>query len=155
MSQIIRVVVAAAILVSGLALVPLVGLPNEGYRWQTYADAYQPMMLEANYDTGSPGSYFTLNGYNFPSFAEVTILVNGTILGTVTPDGLGNFMFLLDTTDAEEGYYFITTTATDSPMARIWLHQDHPYRMLEDEGELFELPPDLAIILVSLPFVRK
>jgi hypothetical protein len=121
-------VVAFVIFVSGAALVPLVGLPSEGYRWQTYADAYQPLLIQINYETGSPGSFFTLTGFNFPPDEDVAILVNGTVIGDVTTDSSGGFIFLIDTAGAEPGYYFVTTDEPDSPVARIWLTEDQPSR---------------------------
>lgn len=155
MKQIIRLLIASAVFLSGAAMIPLVGLPSEGYRWQAYADAYQPLMVEINYESGMPGSFFTLTGFNFPPSGEVSILVNGMALGTVTADSLGGFAFLIDTAGAEAGYYFVTTDEPDSPSARFRLSEHEPNRPQEGEGIIFSLPPDLAITLVNLPFLRK
>ena len=155
MKQIVRLLLATAIFLSGAALIPLVGLPSEGFRWQAYADAYQPLLVEINYETGMPGSFFTLTGYNFPPSGEVIVLVNGTALGTVPTDSMGSFIFLIDTTGAEQGYYFVTTDEPDSPSARFRLDEEEPVRLQEGEGIIFSLPPDLAVMLVNLPFVRK
>jgi plastocyanin len=38
-----RILIALAILLSGMALLPYVALPNEGFRWQRFADAYVPL----------------------------------------------------------------------------------------------------------------
>jgi hypothetical protein len=42
MNRLQRLVIALAILLSGLALVPYIALPSEKLVWQRYADAYQP-----------------------------------------------------------------------------------------------------------------
>jgi hypothetical protein len=42
-------------------------------------------VLDINYATGAPGSYFTLNGNNFPANDTAIVSVNGVELGTVSP----------------------------------------------------------------------
>ena len=102
-----------------------------------------------------PGRFFTLTGYNFPPSSGVSVLLNGTALGTVPTDIMSSFVFLIDTTGAEQGYYFVTTDEPDSPSARFRLDEEEPVRPQEGEGIIFSLPPDLAVMLVNLPFVRK
>lgn len=155
MKRIISLLVVSAIFLSGVILIPLVGLPSEGFRWQVYADAYQPMIIETNYDTGFPGSYFTVTGFNFPPSAAVDIIVNGVIVGTVNTDNMGGFVFVINSTGAEQGYYFVSTDETNSPSVRLWIHESLPLRLLSDDGEIFVLPPDVAVTLVSLPFLTK
>ena len=155
MKQIVRLLLATVIFLSGAALIPLVGLPSEGFRWQAYADAYQPLLVEINFDSGMPGSFFTFSGFNFPPSTEETILVNGTVLGTVTTDSLGSFVFLINTAGAEQGYYFVTTGEAGSPTARFWLHNDQPEHPQEGDGIIFSLPPDVAVTLETLPLISK
>ena len=42
MNRFQRLVIALAIMLSGLALVPYIALPSEKLVWQRYANAYQP-----------------------------------------------------------------------------------------------------------------
>jgi hypothetical protein len=132
--HIVNILLAGLIFLSGVVLIPLVGLPSEGFRWQAYADAYQPLLVEINHETGMPGSFFTISGFNFPPSGEVAVLVNGTALGTVPTDSMGSFVFLIDTTGAEAGYYFVTTDEPDSPSVRFWLNVAEPLRPQEGEG---------------------
>lgn len=155
MNKFMRVFLASAIFLSGLALIPLVGLPSAGYRWQVFADAYQPLLLEGNFDSGAPGSYFTITGFNFPPESEVIIEVNDLVVGAVMTDNMGGFTMMLSTTNAEEGYYFLTTTESDSPTLRFWLDVELPLRLPSGEGTIIPLPGDIAITLMHLPFLHK
>mgnify|MGYP003383401031 CR=1 FL=1 len=95
---------AMAALLSGLLLVPFVGLPTQAFGWQLFANAYQPA-LTVNYDTGAPGSYFNLRGSGLPANASGTVTVNGQVIGTITTDALGNVDFTLHALPTAAGYY--------------------------------------------------
>jgi len=43
-----RIVLALAVLMSGLALAPSIALPSEPFSWQRYAGAYQPSPIQVN-----------------------------------------------------------------------------------------------------------
>ena len=62
MKYITRIAIALSVLISGLALVPFMGLPTQGFNWQRYAGVYNPATLQVNHDTGAPGSFFTVFG---------------------------------------------------------------------------------------------
>ena len=155
MKYIPRLLVALIVFLSGAALTPFVGLPTEGFRWQTYASAYQPMTLEINYASGKPGSFFTLTGFNFPPDAEVTILVNNVVLGTVATNSIGSLMFLIDSTGADEGHYSVVTDEVTSPTAQFLLDTDEPLHPQEEDGVIFTLPAGIAYMLIHLPVILR
>ena len=41
MKHTVRIIIALFILLSGAILVPAMGLPDQGFTWQRYADVYQ------------------------------------------------------------------------------------------------------------------
>jgi hypothetical protein len=110
--------VALAILLSAMALVPYVALPSQRIEWQLFADAYEPQ-LGIDSTIGAPGSFFTVTGTNYPANSQVTVIINGFALGTVTSDGSGGFTFQIDTTAAGEGNYVVTATANPSATATV------------------------------------
>lgn len=113
-----RVIVALAILLSAMALIPYVALPSERIEWQLFADAYEPQLgIDSN--LGAPGSFFTVTGTNYPANSQVTVIINGQTLGFVTSDGGGGFTFQIDTNGAGEGSYFVTATADPSATATV------------------------------------
>ena len=95
---------ALAVLLSGLLLVPIFGLPTRAFAWQLFANAYQPA-LTINFDTGAPGSFFNLRGSGLPANAPGTVIVNGQNVGSVTTDALGNVDFTLRALSTSAGYY--------------------------------------------------
>jgi hypothetical protein len=155
MKKLSRVAVAISIFIIGAALIPFVGLPQTGFNWQRFADVYQPMTLDVNFDTGSPGSFFTVHGNNFPPDDAVTILVNGVVLGLVTTDSSGDLTFIIDSGTASPGLYIITTNIIDGPQAIFHLDPADPSRSQEGEGTLFVLPADLASQAIFLPVMHK
>ena len=118
---------------------------------------YDPSVaLDINYDVGAPGSVFTVSGRNFPTSDTAAIAVNGTALGTVPTDGSGSFTFLLSTSKADEGTYFVTAAVNPSATVRFALSADNPIRAQEGSGTLFEVPAGIAYtVSVYLPFVVR
>jgi hypothetical protein len=147
--------IALGIFLVGAALIPFVGLPREGFSWQRFADAYLPLTFEINYKTGSPGSFFTVNGYNFPPNDTITILANEVILDSVTSDDNGNLLFLINTSLADSGFYIIKTSLVDGPEISFSLSLDAPLRPQESDGQIIMLPAGIAYQLIHLPFVNK
>jgi len=45
--------------------------------------------LVINYCSGAPGSFFTIDGSDFPPDSTATIAVNGNMLGTIHTDSSG------------------------------------------------------------------
>ncbi len=149
-----RILIALLIFVSGAALIPFVGLPAQGYSWQQYANAYVPVELQVNYHTGQPGSFFTITGQGFTPNSTATIEVNGQNLGSVNTDSNGELIFVIDSSGAQEGYYFVTVTAGDSATVSFRLAADAPNRPKEDDVTVFALPANSALsILYYMPIL--
>jgi hypothetical protein len=104
--------------------------------------------LTINYAGGKPGSFFTLAGANFPPDDVATIMVNGTVLGTVPTSPAGDLLFLLNTEQAGEGEYIVTATATASPSTRFVLDLSKPIRLQEGQGTIFKVPGGAGAHLV-------
>ncbi len=146
--------IAAAILFSGLALVPFIELPNERLNWQRFADAYKPAEIEINHRTGSPGSIFTITGFNYPPDTSANVIVNGQLLGTTPVDNNSELLFLIDTVGAELGNYFVTVSSGgESDPVDFLLSSDAPLRAKEEDGPTFNLPADIAMTILHLPLV--
>lgn len=151
-----RILIAMLIFIAGAALIPFVGLPAQGYTWQQYANAYVPVELAINYHFGQPGSIFTITGQGFDPDSTATVEVNGQTLGTVDTDSNGELLFLIDSSGAQEGYYFVTVTAGGSASVSFFLAAGAPNRPQEDTGTIFALPPDSALsVIYYLPVVSN
>jgi hypothetical protein len=112
-------------------------------------------VLQINYPNGSPGSYFTIGGNNFPTDDMVSVYVNNHTLGTVPTDSNGNITFILNTVVADEGYYNVNTSVTTSSSVRFTLNAYDPIRPLEGDGLIFEVPSGISYSVISfLPLVR-
>ncbi|MCA9924396.1 MAG: hypothetical protein KC421_18595, partial [Anaerolineales bacterium] len=80
-------------------------LPNEVWLYQSSTSQTPELLM--NYNTGAPGSYFSVTGQNFPANSTASISVNGRSLGTTSVDVNGRFFFVLTTDSANEGTYFV------------------------------------------------
>lgn len=148
-----RMLIAAIILMSGLALVPYLDLPQTTLGWEQFAGIYTPELV-VEPEASRPGSTFTAVGSNYPTNSLATVYVDGTAIGEVMTDENGNATFYINTFGAEEGVYNVTmevdvnSSATDNFL----LDEDEPY--IPDPtiplGPIFYLPQDLF-----LPFVIK
>jgi hypothetical protein len=115
-----------------------------------------PTLLTINYNIGAPGSFFTLIGSNFPSDTTINILVNNNSLGTIDTDASGNFTCLLDTSQADEGHYSVTTSIDPNLMVGFVLDLDAPVRPQEGSGTIFMVPSGIAWTdVIYLPLVRR
>jgi hypothetical protein len=45
MKKVARLIIALVILLSGVTLVPAIGLPAQGFNWQLYAGAYDTIKM--------------------------------------------------------------------------------------------------------------
>jgi hypothetical protein len=145
-----RILIALAILLSGVAMIPFVELPTGQLGWQLYAGVYDATLV-SNYDTGRPGSFFTFTGANFPPNSLATITAAGPTagrsgqgnqeLGTVMTDGNGQFTFLLNTEGADVGIYLISATVDANATATdtIELIATEPLRPAEASGPIMYL----------------
>lgn len=114
--------------------------------------------LSINYSSGSPGSFFTITGTNFPSDNLANISVNGQSLGTIQTDASGNLTFLLDTSQSDEGYYFINASvnANSSSTIGFILDSSKPLWPQEGTGAIFDIPSGIAYTnVIYLPLVQR
>lgn len=81
-----RLVIALAILASGLALTPQVALPMERFSWQQFADAYQPTPVQVSIE----GFAFRPTMIIIPVGTTVRWTNNDSVQHTVT-DSQGAF----------------------------------------------------------------
>lgn len=146
---------ALAVLLSGLIMTPLIGLPTQAFAWQLFAAAYQPA-LTINFDTGAPGSFFSLRGSGLPTNATGTVRVNGTTLGQVTTDSLGNVDFTLHAAPgAATGYYLVVFSVNPTLATTYRLSTSAPQRADTGGAAVFDVAtavtpaPVLQLTLIS------
>jgi Tol biopolymer transport system component len=149
--------------------------------YPTWSPADRVPELDINYQTGQPGSFFTVTGQGFPSNATAQTSINGHPLGTVDIDASGSFVFLLDTTQADAGYYVATASinARSTGFAYSTLQNHHtlkrvvqqdltsrsvtfvldpsePLRAQDSSGRMFEVPEGIAFTeFVYLPLIQQ
>lgn len=111
--------------------------------------------LTVNHASGKPGSFFTLQGANFPVSSTATITVNGFPLGTVPTDSSGDLLFLLNTEQADEGDYLVTATVNPSSSVRFVLASRNLLHPQEGQGTVFNVPDGIVIHNVYLPIVLR
>jgi hypothetical protein len=110
--------------------------------------------LAINYSAGQPGSYFTLTGSGFPPNGTATILVNDvTLTNTLAVDHTGGFAFLLSTSQADAGHYFVTTTVNPGAITTFILDPALPLRPQEGSGPIFNVPSGIAWKPLYLPLI--
>lgn len=144
-----------AVVLSGLALVPVMGLPKAGFSWQRYANAYVPTTLATNHASGSPGSFFTITGTNYPVNSTLAIHVNGAPLGSVLSDGNGNLLFVIDTTGANLGYYTVVVDPVNNVSTRFLLKLGDPVWPQDVGPPVLPLPPNISNQLIFLPGIFR
>lgn len=111
--------------------------------------------LVINYTIGKPGSYFTLEGANFPANSTATIVANDYTLGTVPTDSTGDLVFLLNTGQADAGGYEVTATVNPAASVRFILDSSKQTRVQEGSGTVFDLPGGLITQFIYMPVVRR
>ncbi len=124
--------------------------------------------ITINYNNGSPGSAFTIRGSNFPLTSTLSITINGHVVGTIAVDGVGGFVFQLNTADAGEGLYSVTATVNSSatthlataavnPSAttRFTLDDAAPLRPVEGSGPVIAVPAGIGYRFIYLPLVQR
>jgi branched-chain amino acid transport system substrate-binding protein len=112
--------------------------------------------LTINYNSGSPGSSFTLVGSNYPPNTTGTTTINGHVVGTVAIDGTGGFFFQVDTATADEGLYYVTVTVNPSATSRFTLDAAAPLRPSESSGSVVAVPSGIAFTeAIFLPLVQR
>ena len=148
-----RTIIVALILLSGLALVPYIDLPQTTLGWEQFAGIYTPELV-VELETGRPGSTFTGTGSNYPANSLATIYLDGSTIGTVMTDDNGAATFYINTAGASLGLYNVTlevdvnASATDN----FELIADGPFTPLPSNpaGPIFYLGP-----VIHLPFITN
>ena len=113
--------------------------------------------LAINYTRGQQGSYFRITATDYPAFNTAVVTINDELIGTVSLDSNGSAVFQLKTTDADNGVYFVTTTAavdapTDAsqtntePTAEtvFTIHPDAPSRPFTGKTVILTVPAGIA-----------
>jgi hypothetical protein len=152
-----RLLIAVAIFLSGVALLPYISLSSEPFGWQMFSDVYEDQpALVLNHETGQPGSFFTVIGSDFPSSATANIWVNGVKLTDVLIDDKGGFELVLDTTNADLGFYVVRASVNPEAAAGFWLYAEAPLRPKEGTGPESRVPSGIAFTrFIYLPTVLR
>jgi len=116
-----------------------------------------PPALAINYAAGQPGSFFTLTGWNFPPNGAATIMVNGqTLTSTLPVNETGGFIFFINTTGADEGFYSVTASVNPSAGASFQLSLSAPLRVQEGGGLTLNVPAGIAFTnALYLPLIAR
>lgn len=152
MNNLPRILIALLVLLSGLALIPFVGLPEEPFNWQQFAGVYTEPGLAIDHTEGAPGSFFTVTGFNYPPEEDFDVLVNGVKIGEVTSGPAGGFTFQIDTTGADPGTYDVKVGA---PSVRFWLVFGAPTWPPQGDGLVFSLPAGIDLHFIYFPLVFR
>lgn len=123
-----------------------------------YIVALQTPTLTSNFDSGAPGSFFTLHAANFLPNEVLTVYLNGHSLGNVTADGSGTATFILNTTGADPGPYFCAVGTPALPgvgPVKIQLTLGAPIRAKDGSALVILVPAGIAGKMIHLPLVRK
>ncbi|RMH81541.1 MAG: hypothetical protein D6681_18050 [Calditrichaeota bacterium] len=118
----------------------------------------QPVpQLAVNYDTGAPGSFFTVSGSNFPAGQYATVMLNGQVLtNTLAIDTSGNFTLILDTQSADTGFYLVSASTNLGRTVQFTLDSTAPLRAQEGSGLMLDVPAGVAFTnQVFLPVMVK
>ncbi len=113
--------------------------------------------LVINHRDGSPGSFFALAGMHFPANSTAQVTVNGSILATdLLVDSSGGFDFILDTSLADEGKYYVRVSVNPEATTSFSLDAALPLRAKEGGGALYNVPSGIAFTqFVYLPLVVR
>ena len=101
--------------------------------------------LTSNSADGSPGSFFTLTGSDYPANKVATVNVNGQDLGTVITDEAGRFSLILSTANADEGIYITTVSVNPAATTQFILDAGAPLRPQEGEATEISVPAGIAL----------
>ena len=111
--------------------------------------------LSINYDSGSPGSFFTLTGTNYPPNSIAMVSINSHVIQTLFTDASGNIEFVLNTSQADVGYYEVTVSVNPSASTTFRLAQNEPQREKEGTAPEVSVPENIAIAKAYLPLVLR
>jgi hypothetical protein len=131
-----RALVAALILMSGLALVPYLDLPQTTLGWEQFAGIYAPELV-VEPESGRPGSVFTATGSNYPANSLATVYIDGEPIGTLFTDENGSATFYIYTVGGSIGTYNVTMAVDVNASAT------DTFELVAD-GALIPAPSELA-----------
>ena len=115
----------------------VISVQDDGVHFHSLVAPIEPVAdLTINYSSGSQGSWFTLTGANYPPNTTGSITINGDAVGDIAVDGAGGFTFVLDTTGANDGRYYVTVTVNPSATSDFTLDAAEPLRPLESDPGL-------------------
>lgn len=136
-------VLAAVVLLSGLAMMPFASLSAEPLDWQKFANVYLPV-LNIDEDKGQPGSGFIFMAAGYPPNTDATVYVGVEARGIVTTDDNGQATFAIQTANNDPlGRYFITMAVDANTSATNDLR-------LESDRPLLILPPGFPYPIFDL-----
>ena len=113
-------------------------------------------LLAVNYADGRPGSFFTFTGANFPPNSTASLIVNGfTLTNALAIDSSGGFLVLLNTSQADPGYYSVTAAVNPSATTSFVLDPNWALRPQEGDGPIANVPSGIAWKVQYLPLIRR
>lgn len=146
----------AFVLLTGLVLIPFVGVQGRTFRWQNYVGVYEDAVLLIDHAIGVPGSYFHVSGAGFNPQASASVTVNDVSLGNVETDAGGELEFNLDTGAAGLGRYEIRVEqGGDAPTAVFFLVRYGDVHPLDGQGPIFDVPAGIGQPFLYLPVLRR
>jgi hypothetical protein len=146
----------AFVLLTGLVLIPFVGVHGQTFRWQNYAGVYEDAVLLIDHVIGVPGSYFHVNGSGFSPNVNVAVSVNGIPLGNVQTNADGELEFNLNTDSAELGRYgVLAEEGGDSARTVFFLVRFGSMHPLTGDGTVFDVPANSGEQVIYLPFTSR
>jgi peptide/nickel transport system substrate-binding protein len=107
---------------------------------------YPQPALKVNYATGSPSSYFTISGEEFPAGGMGSLLINGyTLTSSLGIDTAGRFEVYLLANSTDTGQYTVTATVDSSSASVIFrVAESAPWRAQEGSGAPYAIPSGIA-----------
>ena len=151
----------ALILISGAALIPVLGVQGRTFRWQNYAGLYETptpatFTLLINHSHGAPGSFFTVTGFGLPPNTATSVFANGVqVASNIITNDVGEIAFQLNTSNASFGLYEVTISiATSAPGSSSIAFSLIPNGVIHPptgNGSIINVPPGISVIQRFLP----
>ena len=123
-------------------------------RWDAFAAPAQPQVV-INHANGAPGSYFNVTGTGFPPDDTAFVVVNNTLLGSVTVDPSGGVAFTLSTLEADPGLYHVRVSVNPSAGVAFTLDEALPVQPREGDFPLVIVPDGLITHYLYMPLLMR
>ena len=114
-----------------LELTRFADFPDDAGKWDEFSADPNPI-LEINYGTGAPGSFFTLTGSLYPPNSTARVYVGDDFVAEIAVDSSGDFVVVLDTTYLFEGTYDVLIKINPAAIVQFELTEAAPKRKNED-----------------------